>query len=397
VSPDGTRLAFRRATGDFTTFGIAGVYVAKADGSDPLPLQRAGIGMGALWDPDDVSASAPRWSPDGSRILALAYYSRFGPLPIRVIDASTGSSSLVGRAQEAAWLDADTLIVRGYEAPAGSTPTPSPSETPASSEERVGFLGLAPQGSQESLPAVGDLVVSFEYFCCPGRSMHVYADGRMVWSEFNIVGPGAKGYFPLSPKGADDWETGNLVQRLTPEGVELLRSTVASSGLFDEDHSFVKKGEELTIGIQQGGQMITLHAAKADDPFGATDEQAREILRITNLLKNPESWLPKSAWADRTIRAFVPSRYFVRINFYSNGGTTPEDPSELPPPADQLMRSADVVTSSSTCEVVSPAEARRIDADVREAFGGDLLIPLGFMGTPITINPALPHSLRCIE
>lgn len=275
------------------------------------------------------------------------------------------------------------------------TPMVEPSPTPATDAERLGFLSLAPEGSEASLPARGDLVISFEYFCCPGRSMYVYADGRMIWSEFNVVEPGKEGYFPLPPQGANDSETGRLEQRLTPEGVEMLRSELLSSGLFEEDHSFVKKTEELTIGVLRDGQIITLHAAKADDPFGATPAEAREILRLTELLNAPEAWLPDEAWADPSIRAFVPSRYVVVIHFYSNGGRTPDDPSELPAPADELLRSADVVDDSSACQVVTTSEARRINTGLLDAFGPDLLIPRGFMGTPVTIRSALPHQLNC--
>src|SRR5262245_2739275 len=125
-SPDGTQLAFRYATGGPSTVSIGGIYVANTDGSDPVPLERPPTGIGGLWNPDDVSASAPRWSPDGSELLALGYHSRRGPLPIRVIDVPTGTSTLVGRGQEAAWLDDDTLIVRGYEVRSDrATPTPS--------------------------------------------------------------------------------------------------------------------------------------------------------------------------------------------------------------------------------------------------------------------------------
>lgn len=264
----------------------------------------------------------------------------------------------------------------------------------ATDAERVGFLGLAPKGSEASLPALGDLVISFGYFCCPGRSMYVYADGRMIWAEFNIVGPGETGYFPLPPQGADKWETGYLEQRLTPEGVKLLRSKLVSSGLFEEDRSFVKKTEELSIAVRRDGQMITLGAAKADDPFRATPDEAREILRITELLKAPEAWLPDEAWANSTVRAFVPSRYFVEIHFYSNGGRTPDDPSELPAPADELLRSADVVSKSRTCQVASPSHARRINTELLDAFG-DLSIPFGFIGTPVSITSALPHQVHC--
>ncbi len=237
---------------------------------------------------------------------------------------------------------------------------------------------LAPAGAEKSLPDVGVLVISFDYFCCPGKTLNIYSDGRMIWTQYNIVGPGEGGSFPLAPQGADEWETGYLEQRLTPKGVELLRSELISSGLFEANHSFVKKTIELGIVVRRGERVVSLKASTADDPFGATQEQAREIERLTEIFKAPAAWLPYDAWADPTIRAFVPSRYVFTIHFYSNGGRSPDDPSDLPPPADELLRSADVVTNSSSCQVVTAAEARRIHVEIREAFG-DLSIPVGFM------------------
>lgn len=73
----------------------------------------------------------------------------------------------------------------------------------------------------------------------------VYADGRLIWSRQVGAGPG-----PTVPR----W----IEQRLTPEGVELLRSGA----------------------VPLGGQF-----------------------------ENPAQGLPASAWEDRTLMPFVPWRY----------------------------------------------------------------------------------------
>ena len=79
-------------------------------------------------------------------------------------------------------------------------------------------------------------------------AVNVYADGRLIWSrQVEIIG--AAGW-PIVPR----W----IEQRLTPEGVELLRSGAVSLG----------------------GQF-----------------------------ENPAQGLPASAWEDRTLRPFVPWRY----------------------------------------------------------------------------------------
>jgi len=83
------------------------------------------------------------------------------------------------------------------------------------------------------------------------------------------------------------------------------------------------------------------------------------------------------------------------IHFYSNGGTTPKDPSVLPPPADDLLREADVTSRNTSCQVVTRAEARQIDAELTAAFGNSDFIPYGFIGTPVTIRGLAPHMTGC--
>jgi hypothetical protein len=282
--------------------------------------------------------------------------------------------------------------LRSWERTPFREPTPSPIAT-----ERVGFLGLAPEGAQASLPPVGELVIRFDNFCCPGQALFVFSDGRMIWSQNNVVDPGQRDWVDLAPQGADEYETGYLEQRLTPAGVELLRSELISTGLFEKSVTFEAKQYGLGIGVRNGGRMITLEAFSDGDPIGATAVQARAIEKVTAILEDLEAWLPNDAWADRTIRAFVPTRYLVVMHFYSSGGQTPDDPSELPSPADQLLRQADEVGRASSCQVVTTAEARRIHAELMTSFG-ELTIPYGgVFGTPVTIKSALPHWTECSQ
>jgi diadenosine tetraphosphatase ApaH/serine/threonine PP2A family protein phosphatase len=85
----------------------------------------------------------------------------------------------------------------------------------------LGIVGLAPVGATPSAPTSGELVLKFMFGHTPGDpgrfTVDVYADGRMIWSRFG------------------DPSTGYLEQRLTPEGVELLRAEVRSTGLVDHD------------------------------------------------------------------------------------------------------------------------------------------------------------------
>ena len=112
----------------------------------------------------------------------------------------------------------------------------------------VGFGGLPPEGATPSTPLRGELVMKSRGagFGSSWYNVNVYADGRLIWSR------------QVSPFGVCCIVPRWIEQRLTPEGVELLRSGA----------------------VQLGGR-----------------------------LENPAQGLPASAWEDRTFRPFVPSRY----------------------------------------------------------------------------------------
>jgi hypothetical protein len=109
----------------------------------------------------------------------------------------------------------------------------------------VGFGGLPPEGATPSKPLRGELVME-DWGSDLGSwyAVNVYADGRLIWTR-QVSIPGQ-----IVPP----W----IEQRLTPEGVELLRSGA----------------------VQLGGEF-----------------------------ENPAQGLPESAWEDRTLRPFVPWRY----------------------------------------------------------------------------------------
>jgi hypothetical protein len=96
-----------------------------------------------------------------------------------------------------------------------------------------GFIGLPPVGATPSTPETGKLVLHWQVRSVTLGGLQsrawVYADGRIVWSRQD--GP--------LPEGANKFTSGYLEQRLTPEGVELLRSQLVASGLFDRSRKFI--------------------------------------------------------------------------------------------------------------------------------------------------------------
>jgi hypothetical protein len=205
-----------------------------------------------------------------------------------------------------------------------------------------GFTGgLAPLGATPSTPETGEL----EIFYWPegaGRSRNwVYADGRLI----------------------SDRSRGLIEQRLTPEGLELLRSEIVSTGEFSYEPPPPPPGPPCPIGVRPGTVVppATVGCAPpqpvppADEPLEVgffTDilvrdvgrlsrvDRASDLWRLEERLADLASWLPASAWVDRVIRAYVPSTYAVCY-----GGSPPDRPIEpsrlltlLPPAAEDLLR-----------------------------------------------------------
>ena len=192
-----------------------------------------------------------------------------------------------------------------------------------------GFIGLPPVGATPSAPESGELVLSWRGKSDTHRRAYVgvwiYADGRMIWWRDGQV------------------PAGYLEQRLTPEGVELLRSEVV--GLLERSRalleivppdgnpqgphrSFLSVPDPCELGCG-GGYWGRLEVRERDrlvrlawsavggrgrpDFEGtiATTEQLSDLRRIDTVLTDPASVLPSSAWAVREVRAYVPSHFAV--------------------------------------------------------------------------------------
>jgi hypothetical protein len=197
--------------------------------------------------------------------------------------------------------------------PAGDVTGPAetgPTETgpaltgPTVNPYSVGFDGLPPAGATPSEPLAGELVM--RDVSGPGNhpyyAVNVYADGRLIWTrdafetgEFTPTTPPEGG--PVVP----DW----IEQRLTPEGVRLLRSGA----------------------VELGGQF-----------------------------ENPGEQLRVSAWEDSRLRPYVASRYAACVI----GFAPPSRAMELfPAEAQDLLRGKEQVNGfPSRCLEVTSEDAR---------------------------------------
>jgi hypothetical protein len=184
------------------------------------------------------------------------------------------------------------------------------------------FIGLPPLGATRSAPESGELVI--QYWIDPdglkggfaGGQGWVYADGRLI-----TLGNG----------------NGFHEQRLTPEGVELLRSEIVSTGLFDHHQPARREASpHSVIQVRIGERLVRVQVGCPGCPPNFPE-------RLNERLAHAASWLPASAWKDRQIRAYVASRY--AISYFAQPQTLERSRllSLLPAAAEDLLRDKDTV------------------------------------------------------
>lgn len=191
-----------------------------------------------------------------------------------------------------------------------------------------GFIGLPPQGATPSAPESGELVLRWL-----GRSatpvplsggplfrVWVYADGRIIWSRDGPI-----------PEGANEFTSGYLERRLTPEGVELLRSEVVEllrgSGIPLETVPTDDEPIRFGLEVRDGDRLVRADFLRGKPDIAPplqTPEQLAALRRVDALVTDTASVLPASAWTVREVRAYVPSHYQVCI-----GTSPPKDASQL--------------------------------------------------------------------
>jgi hypothetical protein len=292
----------------------------------------------------------------------------------------------------------------------GQNPATPTEETPMVAPEypgQVGLIGLAPKGATPSSPSRGELVLGFMFghtMGDPGRfSVHVYADGRLISQRLG------------DPSGEGD-ATGLMEQRLTPEGVDLVRSEVLSTGLFDRDTVHFVSAHGLYFGqieVRDGDRLVRLtwgDIRPLDEPMTVpTAEQASAVERLDARLEDL-AWLPTSAWEDPEVSAFVPSRYAVCLETQQEVGIDAVLTS-LPRPAEDLLRKRDRTAEHFNgyfwwCSAVTTEEARGLAQIAEDARNAELVSSdvfglvyafgrrdPGTTDVRLSFDPMLPHDL----
>jgi hypothetical protein len=219
-----------------------------------------------------------------------------------------------------------------------------------------GFIGLPPKGATPSSPESGELVL-FYWGPVTGAEDHgksrfwLYTDGRMISLRE-----------ATRAEGANQLSTGYLEQRLTPEGAELLRSEIISTGLIgdeddgapayqrtNDDDDFAIGGEPVSRDTTTPLPDYTLNFQVRDGAQLYRISRVGDLERLVALLTDPASRLPASAWADREFRAYVPSRFEIVYGPWQPTAKLSDTLKLLPASAQGLLRGKKAGRQRGSC------------------------------------------------
>jgi hypothetical protein len=271
---------------------------------------------------------------------------------------------------------------------------------PLASAERDQAVTTAPspqpsfrlEGLEEppSEPAVGEPVLNLQAFEGPGE-LAIYADGRVIW--------------PI-----EDGDPGYLQIRLTPEGVEALRSRAVSTGFFEQNQGLtlgpehdpgsmeVRHGDRSVILVWGDRSAVRSWAKQVDLEriSAASAEVENEVIELVMFFRDPTAWrLPRRMYVQPEASPFVPSRLVV---VYDLGEP---DWSTLPSPAREVVSANLQTLISDGCQVISTDQAREMaraltQAGIRGGYDRQRgLFGFNGAGSFVHSSPALPHEVAC--
>jgi hypothetical protein len=271
---------------------------------------------------------------------------------------------------------------------------------PLASPERDQAVTTAPspqpsftlEGLEEppSEPAVGEPVLNLQAFEGPGE-LAIYADGQVIW--------------PI-----EDGDPGYLQIRLTPEGVEALRSRAVSTGFFEQNQGLtlgpehdpgsmeVRHGDRSVILVWGDRSAVRSWAKQVDLEriSAASAEVENEVIELVMFFRDPTAWrLPRRMYVQPEASPFVPSRLVV---VYDLGEP---DWSTLPSPAREVVSANLQTLISDGCQVISTDQAREMARALTQAgiHGGydrqRGLFGFDGAGSFVHSSPALPHEVAC--
>lgn len=206
----------------------------------------------------------------------------------------------------------------------GPAPSPSPSVSAEPSESAI------PSSFEPSAgPSSAGLVLRLEGGAEDGRFhlVTILEDGRVI----TTAGRGTAG--PATPP---------FERRLTAAGVQLVRDEMNATGLTDASATYypvAKPGVEpppyggagsaLEVGLRGGGTAsIFWFFFGGDGLYFEPQPEALALDALAARLQTLEEWLPASAWADASPKAYSPAQYRIVISTDVWGGSVNDLPVE---------------------------------------------------------------------
>jgi len=263
------------------------------------------------------------------------------------------------------------------------------------------FAGVPADGVKASTPTTGRLLVGLSLTELSTRkaiTWRVYTDGRIIGQKWTSSGDAT-----VVPDGARTPDTGYVLQRLTHQGVQRLRSKVLSTGLFEQNLRLEVGGHSwFDYQVRRGGRLVTVQGVPSADPSwnqhftNATPSQMVALASVAKLLADPGKGLPTRAWADRQIRAFVPARYMLAVD------RDYPDISKLPAPAGKVLAQYKKLRRNG-CQILTTEQARAllhafVEAGISPSENHALTIAFALAGlrhpSDLHLTPALPET-RC--
>jgi hypothetical protein len=254
--------------------------------------------------------------------------------------------------------------------PTNPIPSPTTALTPSG-----GAATLPPPGATPSSPENGELVASVVISGRPdgggAGSFNLFADGRLIRLGISLA---------ESPD--DDGPDEVVEQRLTADGVEQVRAEFLASGLFDADQPLAELDLFGACGCwlqaRVNGRLVTPGSSATPAP-----NWVDRVNRLVDYVVGLDSSLPPSAWDDRTIRPYVPSRYQACAWGLPDSGGDYRPLSDVVAVLARRVPAAvaRLFTVGRSCAVLTLDETRRLAEALDEARTVDDYLP-GWFSTP---------------
>ena len=123
------------------------------------------------------------------------------------------------------------------------------------------FGGFPPKGVEASPFTTGRLLIGLRPRAT--TTWNVYADGWVIWQKWT-----SSGVASVVPDGARRLDTGYVYQRLTRQGVQLLRSRLLATGLFEHNLKLAVGRHHAWVfhQVRRGDRLVTVSGVPSPDP-----------------------------------------------------------------------------------------------------------------------------------